>query len=120
MMSRAKTAAEARWLMKPNLSREGLSLEKAAKHVNLTPAELDLLLWETNGGFRTPKERGDAERRKRERAEREKYRVTTRKDFDKPKVEKEREERRPAFRDESGHFVGYDPSRADKVLKVFG
>jgi hypothetical protein len=49
-MDRSKTAAEARWLMKPNLSRDALSLAEAAKHVKLTPTELDLLLWETNGG----------------------------------------------------------------------
>jgi hypothetical protein len=115
----AKTAAEARWLMRPNLSRDALSLEKAAEIVGLTSAELDLLLWETNGGYRTPKAWGDAERRKRERAEREKYRVTTRKDFDKPKRPAERNEGQAQFRDERGHPIAYDPKRADKVLKVF-
>lgn len=47
-----KIAAEARWLMKPNFSREGLSLKEAAAVVGLSPQLLDLLLWNTNGGLK--------------------------------------------------------------------
>lgn len=91
---RRSLAKWARYLMRPNFSRDGLDLNRVATILEIEPSELDLILWRTNCG-------------------------QTQEEYDRAHKD-ERPVEHPMHRGERGHLSSYDPKRADAVLRRFG